>query len=41
MFQYPLGAELPCFMDPDGALQDNTKFNVYKVSKGMVNTEAP
>ena len=39
MFQYPLVPEPPCFTHPDGALRDNPKSNVYKVLKGMVNTE--
>ena len=33
--------EPPCFTHPDGALRDNPKSNVYKILKGMVNTEAP
>ena len=41
MFQYPLVPEPPCFTHPDGALRDNPKSNVYKILKGMVNTEVP
>ena len=33
--------EPPCFTHPDGALRDNPKSNVYKILKGMVNTEVP
>ena len=41
VFQYPLVPDPPCFTHPDGALQDNPKSNIYKVLKGVVNTEAP
>ena len=41
VFQYLLVPDPPCFTHPDGALQDNPKSNIYKVLKGMVNTEAP
>ena len=41
VIQYPLGPGPPCFTHPDGALRYNPKSNVYKVLKGMVNTEAP
>ena len=41
VIQYPLVPEPPCFTHPNGALRDNPKSNVYKVLKGMVNTEAP
>ena len=33
--------ELCCFTHPDGPLEDNPKSNVYKILKGMINTEAP
>ena len=41
VLQYPFVPEPPCFLHPDGALRDNHKYNVYKVLKGMVNTEMP
>ena len=41
VLQYPFVPEPPCFLHPDGALRDNPKYNVYKVLKGMVNTEMP
>ena len=40
VFQYQLLPEPPCFTHPDGALEIILS-NVYKVLKGMVNTEAP
>ena len=41
MFQYRLVPEPPSLTHPDDALRDNPKSNVYKVLKGMVNTEGP
>ena len=41
VYEYPTVPEPHCFTYPNGALRDNPKFNVCKMLKGMVNTEAP